>query len=555
MGLRQNIALFDWLPQYRGGWLRADVVAGLTTAAVVLPKAMAYATVAGLPIQIGLYTAFVPMLIYAALGTSRPLSVSTTTTLAILTGASISAAVPSGNPAALLQATLLLTMMVGGMLVVASLLRLGFVANFISEPVLVGFKAGIAVVIIVDQFPKLIGIHFEKGKFLHNLQEIWLALPQLSLATLAVGVGTIASLAAIERFRPHWPAPLIAVGGAIAGAGLLGWQSYGIALVGAIPSGLPSFALPDFSLAQQLWPGALGIALMSFTETIAAGRAFVGSDEPSPRANVELFATGAANIGGALLGSMPAGGGTSQTAVNRLTGARTQVAGVVTALMTLVTMFFLAPLIGLMPHATLAGVVIVYSIGLISPADFRSILQIRRTEFLWAVAAFLGVMLLGTLQGILVAIVVSVVALGHQVANPPVYELGRKRGTNVFRPRSAEHPDDESFPGLLMLRIEGRMFFLNAERIADKIRPLVEQAKPRVFVLDLSGVFDLEYSALKMLIESEKRQRGAGVSMWLAGLNPEVYAVVRRSALGEALGDDRLVFNLEMAVAKYQTLP
>ena len=552
MNLRSSIPVFEWLPLYRRDWLRLDVVAGLTTAAVVLPKSMAYATVAGLPIQIGLYTAFVPMIIYSLLGTSRPLSVSTTTTLAILTGAELGVVVPDGDLTQLLQATALLTVMVGVLLLAASVLRLGFVANFISEPVLVGFKAGIAVVIIVDQFPKLIGIHFAKGKLLHNLQEIWLGLSHLSVPTLAIGIGTIVSLLAIERFRPRWPAPLIAVGAAIAGAGWFGWQSYGIELVGAIPAGLPAFAVPEFGLAQQLWPGALGIALMSFTETIAAGRAFVKSDEPAPRPNVELFATGIANVGGALLGSMPAGGGTSQTAVNRMTGARTQIAAVVTALMTLVTMFLLAPLIGLMPHATLAGVVIVYSVGLISPADFRNILRIRRTEFAWAVAAFLGVMLLGTLQGIVVAIVISLLALGHQTANPPVYVLGRKPGTNVFRPRSGEHPDDESYSGLLLLRLEGRVFFVNAERIAQKIRPLFNAASAKVVVLDLSGVFDLEYSALKMLTAAEQRWREAGVMLWLAGLTPDVYAVVRRSPLGEALGEERLFFNLEMAVANYQ---
>lgn len=516
---------------------------------------MAYATVAGLPVQIGLYTAFVPMLLYAVLGTSRPLSVSTTTTIAILTGAQLGAVVPDGDPARLLEASALLTLMVGVMLVAASALRFGFVANFISEPVLVGFKAGIAVVIIVDQIPKILGIHFAKGTFVENVAGIGLGLSHASLVALAIGVSTMVVLALIEKFRPHWPAPLIAVAGAIAGAGLFGWQNYGVELVGAIPSGLPDLRVPDAALAGAMWPAALGIAIMSFTETIAAGRAFADRDEPSPRPNVELFATGIANAGGALFGSMPAGGGTSQTAVNRLTGARTQIAGVVTAATTVVTMFVLAPFVALMPQATLAGVVIVYSLGLIKPVDFRAILTIRRTEFLWAAAAFLGVMLLGTLRGILVAIVVSLIGLAQQTANPPVYVLGRQRGTNVFRPRTDRHPDDEIFPGLLMVRPEGRLYFLNTGTVAAKIRPLVAATKPRVVVLDLSRVFDLEYSALKMLIEAEQRQREAGLVLWLAGLNPEVKAMVRRSPLAAALGEERMLPNLEAAVAKFQALP
>ena len=544
-----------WLRGYRKDWVRYDVMAGLITAAVIIPKAMAYATVAGLPVQVGLYTAFLPMLIYAALGTSCPLSVSTTTTLAILTGAQLGQVAAGGNAACLLGASAMLTLLVGAVLVLASLLRLGFVANFISEPVLIGFKAGIGLVIVLDQVPKLFGIHFSKGSFVHNLLAIVQAIPDTSVATLAVGVLTVVILVGIERLFPRAPAALIAVALGIAGMGVFGLQAYGVEVVGHIPQGLPSFTWPDLSLAAELWPGALGIALMSFTETIAVGRGFATSEEPPVRANRELLATGLANAGGALLGAMPGGGGTSQTAVNRLAGARTQLSEIVTAGATLVTMLLLAPLIGLMPHATLAAVVIVYSIGLIKPAEFRTILRVRRTEFFWAVAALAGVVLLGTLQGIVAAIVVSLVALAHQVSNPPVHVLGRKPGTNVFRPRSKEHPEDETFPGLLLLRLEGRVFFANAERIADKMRPLIDEAKPKVVVLDFSGVPDLEYTALKMVTEGEKRQRERGVSLWLVGLNPDVLAMVQRSSLGETLGRERLHFNLEVAVAKYLTSP
>jgi high affinity sulfate transporter 1 len=548
---QRTLPIPDWLHEYRREWLRPDVIAGLTTAAVVIPKALAYATIAGLPVQVGLYTAFLPMLIYGMLGASRPLSVSTTTTIAILAGAQLGQVVPEGDPASLLSASATLTLLVGVALLLASLLRLGFIANFISEPVLVGFKAGIGLVIILDQVPKLLGIHFPKGSFFQNLLSIVHGLPGTSMATLAVGALMVAILVMLERFSPKAPAPLITVAAGIAGMGLLGLQTYGIAAVGHIPKGLPPFTMPDFSLVVELWPGALGIALMSFTETIAAGRAFAASEEPPVGANQELLATGLANAGGALLGSMPAGGGTSQTAVNRLAGARTQLAGLVTSGAALVTMLLLAPLIGLMPEATLAAVVIVYSVGLIKPEELRAILEVRRMEFLWALAALAGVVLLGTLKGILVAIVVSLVSIAYQSANPPVYVVGRKPGSNVFRPLSDKHPEDETFPGLLLMRVEGRVFFANAERIADRMRPLLAEAKPRVVALDLSRVPDLEYTALKMLTEAEKRHRDLGVAVWLVGLNPEVLATVRRSSLGEALGRERMIFNLEMAVAKY----
>jgi len=548
---RGFIPITNWLFGYQKDWLRPDIIAGLTSAAVVIPKAMAYATIAGLPVEIGLYTAFVPMVIYAVLGTSRPLSVSTTTTLAILTAAELGDVVPDAEPTALLLTTITLSLLVGAMLAVAGLLRLGFVANFISEPVLVGFKAGIGLVIVVDQLPKILGIHIVRTGFLRNMLAMLRGISHANLATVAVAIVMIILLVGIERSLPRAPAPLIAVATGIVGAAVLGLQSHGVELIGRIPQGLPSLTWPNFALAQRLWPGALGIALMSFTETIAAGRAFAKADEPAPRPNMELLATGIANMGGAFVGAMPAGGGTSQTAVNRLAGARTQLAELVTAAAALATMLLLAPLMALMPQATLAAVVVVYSIGMIRPDEFRDILSVRRTEFVWAVTAFAGVVLLGTLKGIIVAIIVSLVALAYQAADPPVYVLGRKPGTNVFRPRSEEHPEDETFPGLLLLRLEGRVFFANAGQIGQKIKLLVDEAKPRVVVLDLSGVPDLEYTALKLLTEAQQKQRERGVWLWLAGLNPAVLQMVQRSSLGEALGRKAMHFNLETAVTKY----
>jgi high affinity sulfate transporter 1 len=442
--------------------MRVDIVAGLTAAAVVLPKAMAYATVAGLPVAVGLYTAFLPMVIYALLGTSRVLNVSSTTTLAILAGTQLGLVVPDGDPARLIVAVATLTALTGATLMLASLLRLGFVANFISSPVLTGFKAGIGLVIVLDQLPKLLGIHITKQGFFNDLLSIAHHLPATSLTTLLVAAATLTVLIGMERLWPHSPAPLVAVGGGIAAAWFLGLEAQGVAIVGLIPQGFPTLTLPDLALVQQLLPGALGIALMSFTESIAAGRAFAKASEPPINANRELLATGAANLGGALFGAMPAGGGTSQTAVVRAAGGVTQKASLVTAGVAVATMLFLAPILGQLPYATLAAVVIVYSVGLIQPREFLAIRKVRTMEFRWAMIACLGVLIFGTLQGIVVAIIVSLIGLSSQTANPRVYVIGRKRGADVLRPVSPEHPDDETFPGLLILRPEGRLFFVNA---------------------------------------------------------------------------------------------
>jgi len=545
-----------WLRAYQKDWLRPDVLAGLTAAAVVVPKAMAYATIAGLPVQIGLYTAFVPMVIYALLGTSRPLSVSTTTTIAILTAAELGAAVPGGGTAELVTAGATLALLVGAMLVLASVLRFGFIANFISEPVLTGFKSAIGLVIVVDQLPKLLGVHIDKTGFFRDILAIVGQLPHTSLVTFALTVVMLVLIFGLERFTPRAPAPLLALAVAIIASGLLGLPGAGVATVGSIPTGLPAVAWPNLDLIEVMWPGAAGIALMSFTESIAAARAFSEPREPRLVPNQELLAVGLANVAGGLFGSMPAGGGTTQTAVNRRAGARTQLAELVTAAGAVATLLLLAPMIALLPQAALAAVVVAYSVDLIRPVEFREIRHVRRTEFYWAVVAFAGVVLLGTLKGILVAVIVSLLALVHQAYSPPVYALGRKRGTDVFRPLSREHPDDETWPGLLILRTEGRVFFANAQRIGEQMWPLVKQTQPSVVLIDCSAVFDIEYTALKMLIEAEAKLRSEGILLWMAALNPEALAVVRHSKLGETLGRERLFFNLQAAVEHYrQTAP
>ena len=532
--------------------LRFDLVAGLTAAAVVLPKAMAYATVAGLPVAVGLYTALIPMAIYALLGSSRVLSVSSTTTLAILAGTQLGLAVPDGDPSRLITATATLSALVGMMLLLARLMRLGFVANFISTPVLTGFKAGIGLVIVLDQVPKLFGLHIDKQGFFRDVVSVTHHLPETSLITLAVAAATFAVLIGMERMKPHSPAPLVAVGGAIAASWYFGLKALGVSTVGLIPQGFPALTLPDLGMVADLAPGALGLALMSFTETIAAGRAFARPTDPPVNPNRELVATGAANIGGALLGAMPAGGGTSQTAVVRTAGGQSQKASLVTAAAALATMLFLAPVLGLLPNATLAALVIVYSVGLIQPAEFRAIRSVRSMEFRWALIACVGVLVFGTLKGIVVAIIVSMIGLASQTAHPRVSVIGRKRGADVLRPVSPEHPDDETFDGLLILRPEGRLFFVNAQNVAEQVNALVTQYQPRVLALDMSRVPDIEYSALEALMQGEKRATERGIIVWLAGLNPGVLETVRHAGLDQRLGRERLLFNAREVIERYQ---
>jgi sulfate permease, SulP family len=551
-GWARWIPALEWLRSYERAWLRGDVVAGLTAAAVVVPQAMAYGAIAGLPLVVGLYTAMVPLMVYAIMGTSRPLSVTTTSTIAILTAGALHQIAPSGTNEVLVAGAATLACLVGGILLLASVLRMGIVASFISEPVLVGFKAGVGLTIVVDQIPKLLGVHFPKGHFFHNLVSIMNHLPQASGPTMLFALAMLALQLGLQRFLPRVPASLVTVAVGIVMSGLAGLNRFGIALVGDVRGGLPSFALPDLSLLEQLWPAAIGIALMSFVETIAAGQAFRGPDEPRPGANRELAAIGLTNLIGGGFSNLPSGGGTSQTAVNRGAGAHSQIAGLVTAAVVVAVLFFLAPLVRLMPQATLAVVVIVPCAAMIKLPEFRAIWKIRLMEFSWAAASVAGVVLLGTLRGILVAVILSLLALIFHGSRRPVFILGRKPGTDVFRPRSTEHPEDEAFPGLLLLKTEGMIHFGNAQRISDLLWHLIYEHKPRVVVFDCSAVPDLEYTALKRLTEAENKLQQAGISLWLAGLNPEPLQLVQKSSLGKTLGRSRMYFNLEQAVRSYQ---
>jgi len=529
-----------------------DIIPGLTTAAVVLPKALAYATIAQLPVQAGLFSALVPMAIYAVLGTSRLLSVSTTTPIAILCASSIGDALRADASLDPLVASATLSLLVGMMLLAARVLRFGFVANFISEPVLTGFKSGVGFVIVVDQLPKLLGIHFHKEGFFRDVASIGKHLNEISLPTLAVALATLAVIALSWRFLPKAPAPLLAVAAGIAASAIIGLEATGVSVVGTIQGGLPTLKLPQLALFEDMWPAAGGIALISFTESIAAARAFVRPVDPPLDANRELFALGAANAAGAFIGSMPAGGGTSQTAVGLKAGAQTQATSLVVAAAALATLLFLAPVLAFMPHATLAAVVIAYSIGLIDLGEMAAIRRVRSIEFHWAVVACLGVMTLGTLKGVIVAIVLSLGSLIRLTNNPRVDEIVRMPGSHAFRPRSPDHPDDESIPGLLIARPVGRVYFGNAENVGGKLVALMKTAAPHVILLDCSAIPGFEYTALKMLIEAEARLRATGVELWLASLNPEALDLVRRTSLAESLGPERMFRGLQEAIAAFE---
>lgn len=544
-------SIIRWLFAYRREWLRADGMAGLTVAAVVIPQAMAYAVIAGLSVEAGLYTALAAMLVYPLLGSSRPLSVTTTSAIAMLTAAvvvAISASTP-GADASAIAATLAL--LVGVILILARLLRLGFLANFISLPVLIGFKAGVGVVILIGQLKSVLGVHVTSKTTLGALLELPGLLPQTHGMTVLVALTGIAVLLALPRLLPRVSAPLIWVVLSIAASAMFGLDALGVKLVGAVPSGLPSLALPDLALVSLLWPAALGIALMSFTESVATARTFCARNDAPVNANQELLAVGAANVASAFVGGLPAGGGASQTAIADAAGVRSQMAQWINAAVVLITVLLLSGLISLLPKAALGALILVTAVSMIKPEAFRAIARIRRDELMWALVTFAGVIFIGTLDGILIAVAISILTLFYQANHPPVYAVAYNREKGVFR-RAGEHGSDETFSGLLMLRTEGRLTFANVENARGKMQALVAQTQPRVIVLECSAIPDIEYTALVMLIEAEQNLRARGIILWLASVNPDLLKIIERSPLGVALGHERMFFNLHKALEAWR---
>jgi SulP family sulfate permease len=543
-------SLPGWLQHYQRSWLRPDLIGGLTVAAMAIPKAMAYAVIAGLPIQTGLYTALAATMVYPLLGSSRPLSVTTTSAIAMLSAAVVAAAAAqtSASPVAI-AATLAL--LVGAILVLARILRLGFLANFISLPVLVGFQTGVGLVIIFGQIGAILGVHIESHSVPGILRALPAAISQTHGITLSIALFGLAVMLALPRLFPRLSAPLVWVVLSILISALFGLEAMGVKTVGAVPSGLPVLALPDLSLATLVLPGAFGIALMSFTESVAAARTYTQRTDPPVNPNRELLAIGAANLASAAVGGLPAGGGTSQTNVADNAGVRSQMAQWVNGGVVLLCLLVFSNIIGLLPKAALGALIIIASIHMIKPDDFRAIARIRPMEFSWAIITMVGVLLIGTLEGILIAVAISVISLFYQAVNPAVYAVVYNRSKDIFR-RFGDDSEDISFPGLLILRTEGRINFANASNTREKMQALVMEASPKVIALECSGIPDFEYTALSMLMDVEEDLAHRGIELWLVSINPDLRLTLKRSSLEQKLGPERIFFNLKQALEAWE---
>lgn len=510
-----------WLRGYQRTWLAKDVVGGIAAGAVVIPQAMAYASIANLPTEVGLYTCMVPMAVYALLGGSRTLSVSTTSTIAVLTASTLlgaTVAAGSDDPARALAS---LTLMVGAILLIARLLRLGVLIDNISEATLTGVKVGVGLTVAAGQLPHLLGVPSDPAadNFFSELRAALDQLGSISWVTVAFSAGTLAVLLLLRRFAPQVPGPLVAVVGGIVLTYVTALDEHGIDLIAKVPSGLPVPVAPQFDGLRELVPGAFAIAIMVFLETLAVGRAVRRAEEPPIDNNQELVATGFACAAGAVFRAMPSAGGFSQTAINQRAGARTQLSELVTVALAVACALVLGGVLSHLPEATLACMVVIAVLGLIVPAEFVRLWHLSKIEFWIATGTAASGLVLGMLPAVLIGVVLTLFLVIVELDRIGLTELQpTPDGTDVLAAGPATRPVD----GLLVLRLNGPLYTANVRSVNRKIAAAVD-AHPgvRTLVVDATPMTQLPVTVIDEMIELERAMNDRGVTLWFAGLPPQ----------------------------------
>ncbi|MGH3689299.1 MAG: SulP family inorganic anion transporter [Microbacterium sp.] len=506
--------LFSTVDGYHRKWIPRDVVAGLSAGAVVVPQAMAYATIANLPVQVGLYTCIVPMLVYAFLGGSRAMSVSTTSTIATLTATTlVSAGVAAGSDDAI-GALMMLTLLVGAILLIARLCRLGSLVENISGATVLGLKIGVGATVAVGQLPKLLGesYNFSGHGFLKSLGAVAQAFGSVNWPTIALSAGSIAVIVVLKRFAPKVPGTLVVVVGGILLVWLADIDQLGVDLIAPVPSGLPVPGIPDFSQTVALVPGALAIAVMAFLESAAVARSLRVATEPRIDSNQELFATGAANTVGAFFGTMPAAGGFSQSAVNQSAGARSQVATLVTVVLAVLVALFLGPVLSLLPEATLAAMVFVAVAGLINVPELVRWARISRVDFWIALSVAILGLTAGLLPAVAIGVVVTLILVLREANVPKVTIVGRSGGA-------------------LGLHLERGLYTANAMANEQMILEMVgaQSAPTSALVLGLKQQEVMTITVLEALQNLDRELSQLGVVLHLAALPEAAAAVAART--------------------------
>lgn len=549
------MAIERWLPglatlkTYKASFLPHDLAAGVTLGAVLVPVGLAYGELAGLPLA-GLYGSMLPLLAYFLFGSSRQVVVGPDSAMAAIVAVAV-VPLAMGDPGRLAMLCATLGVMVGVLCIAAGLLRLGFVANFLSKPVIVGFMHGVALVIIGSQLPKVLGIRAEGETTLEQFASLLPRLGDTNLVALAIGAASFAVILLCRRFVPRVPGAVVALVGSLLAVVLLSLDRYGIAVVGRIPTGLPQLALPLPTLADfdDLLAVALAAALLSFSDTMVTARAFAARNHYRIDANQELLGIGMANLMSGVSQGLPISASDSRTAVVEAAGGRTQVTSVIAAIVVAAVMLWFAQLLYSLPSAALGGILIASAWGLCDFGEFARLWRFRGISLAGALVTLVGVVVLGIMEGILLGVVFSLILLLRALAFPPDAVLGRTPADEWRDP--AHRPEAVPVPGLLVYRFSAPLFFANCELFRERIEALVAGAAQPVtaVVVDGAAIHDVDIMACDMLVELDGELRSRGIRLAFGNLRDRVLRDIERGLPTLPDGDEVCFPSVASAVA------
>jgi high affinity sulfate transporter 1 len=561
--LTPYLPILTWARTYQRAWWGRDAIAGLTLWGLLVPEGMAYAGIAGLPPQAGLYTLVVSMLIYALMGTSRHLSVGPTSATAALLASSVSAAVlattaDAGDPASYVANAAAFVLVTGLVFLVAGMLRLGFITQFLSKPVMDGFVMGLALFVAIGQLNKLFGVEKPEGNTVEKLVGIIRELPEANWASFAIGAASIVVLFWLPRVNPKLPAGLVVLFGTILVSRWLDLEgNQGVEVVGTLPQGLPSLtftAVPLETYLAMLLP-AIGVFLVAYSEALGVAHEFADKHGYEVDANQELNAHAATNVLSSLFGGMLAAGGMSGSAVKEGAGAQTQVANLVTWVATIVTLLFLTPLFATLPEAVLGALIIHAVWHIIASRKLRTLRLESRTEYWFGLLAMLGVLLIDVLEGMIIGLVSSLVFVIYQTSRPHLASVGRIPGAPGAYSDLERHPENVPVPGVLILRLHGALYYANALTVRDQVRALVDAAQPppTALVLDLGAQDKLDLTAAKVLLAMGREMRARGIDTYLVDVHAPALAFARSVGVLDVIPPDHVLPTIELAVQRIES--
>lgn len=548
----RRVPIVGQLRSYRREWLRGDLVAGVVVAALIIPKNLGYAGIAGVPLENGLYAAAAGALLYAVFGSCRQISTGPSSGIAAVAGSAVLATglTDTGDVATLVAGITLVSGLLFGLLAV---LRMGWLSQFLSRAVVTGFLFGAAIDVVIGELPKLTGTDAEGSNPLQELRSWISTLGDLQAATVVVGAVALLVVFGLHRVAPQVPGALVLLVGGLLASWALDLGDRGVALVGDIPRGLPSVDVPDVGLlldhGATVLLAAVALVMIGFSQTAGDARAFGAKHHYEVDIDQESVAQAAANIGAGLVHGMPVSTSLSASSLNDRSGARTGLASVTSGVTVLLALVVLAPLFSALPKPVLAALIIeAVVMGMMDVTEMRRLRAVSRVDFWVAVSAIVGTLVLGVLAGVVIGIALSLLWLVHVSTHPRISRLGQQPGTSVFRDLD-DHPDDATHPGLAVLRVDGGVFFATCDVLRDRVGSVLLEAHVSSLVIHMAGVNFVDSQGAATLAEIVRMAHDSGTDLRLAAVRPAVRDVLDRDGVTDQLGPDRLHGNLSDAVA------